>query len=157
MRLVLAALAGLALGAGPKATETAVVKREGARLMRSPRFFGEACPQAVAPGARVRLLEPRGGWARVDAPGGGRCWLHESAWSDRTAGELVGDPSRATGRDVELAGRGFSEAGGRSFRASRRDLERAFEVVDAYLERAPETAQAELGAFAAEGGLGGEP
>lgn len=150
-------LAALALGAAPRAPETVTVKREGARLMKAARFFGEACREAVKPGQKVALLERKGGWARLAAPGGGACWLHESAWSDRRAGELVGDPTRATQRDVELAGRGFSEGEVRQYRAGRPELSRAFQAVDDYLEQAPETPQPELTAFAAEGGLGGAP
>ncbi len=125
--------------------------------MRSPRFFGEACPEEVLSGTRVKLLEKRGGWGRIAAPGGGRCWLHESAWVDRAPGELVGDPSRATQRDVELAGRGFSEGEERQFRAEHRALVPAFEIVDAYVADAAETPPAELQAFAAAGRLGGGP
>ena len=150
----LAALCLLGLGATPKAADTITVKREGARLMKAARFFGEACREEVKPGQKVALLERKGGWARIAAPGNGACWLHESAWSDRRAGELVGDPTRATQRDVELAGRGFSEAEERKYRAGRPDLARAFQAIDDYLSRAPETPQAELSAFAAEGRLG---
>ncbi len=153
----LAALAALALGASPKGAETVTVRREGARLMKAARFFGQACLEEVRPGQRVVLLERKGGWARLAAPGDGACWLHESAWSDRKSGELVGDPSRATQRDVELAGRGFSEGQERQYRAGRPDLARAYQAVEAYLIQAPETPPAELEAFAAEGRLGGAP
>lgn len=153
----LAALAALSLGAAPKAPETVAVKREGARLMKAARFFGQACRDEVRPGQRVALLERKGGWARIAAPGGGACWLHESAWSDRRSGELVGDPTRATQRDVELAGRGFSEGEERQYRAGRPDLARAYQSVEDYLIQAPETPPAELEAFAAEGRLGGAP
>lgn len=155
--LPLAALCLLSLGAAPRAPETVAVKREGARLMKAARFFGEACRETVKPGQKVTLLERKGGWARIAAPGGGACWLHESAWSDRKSGELVGDPTRATQRDVELAGRGFSEGEERQYRAGRPDLARGFQAVDDYLANAPETPQPELEAFAAEGRLGGAP
>jgi hypothetical protein len=151
------ALAVVALGAAPRRPETVTVKREGARLMKAARFFGEACREEVRPGQKVALLERKDGWARIAAPGGGACWLHESAWSDRKAGELVGDPTRASQRDVELAGRGFSEDEVRQYRAGRPELARAFQAVDDYLEHAPETPQAELTAFAAQGRLGGAP
>jgi hypothetical protein len=147
----------LLLAAAAQAPDTAVVRREGARLMRSARFFGEACPEEVLPGTRVKLLEWSRGWARIASPGGGHCWLHESAWADRAPGELVGDPSRATQRDVELAGRGFSEGEERQFRDEHRDLTLAFEIVDTYVAGAAETPPAELQAFAAAGRLGGGP
>lgn len=155
--LLLLALLAPSPGAAPGGAETVTVRREGARLMKAARFFGEACRESVTPRQKVALLERKGGWARVAAPGAGACWLHESAWSDRRSGELVGDPTRATQRDVELAGRGFSEGEERRYRAGRPELARAFQAVDDYLERAPETPQPELAAFAAEGRLGGAP
>src|SRR6266545_1632836 len=100
---------------------TVVVKREGARLMVAARFYGKACPAQVAPGQKVKVLERQRGWARVASPGEGRCWLHESAWSDRTAGELAGGASAGSQRDVELAARGFSEGEEARFRGEHRD------------------------------------
>jgi len=137
------------------APDTVTVKREGARVMKGPRFFGDACRVEVRPGQQLRLVERRGGWARLAAPGDGKCWLHESAWSDRTAGELVGDPAAASQRDIELAGRGFSEAEEASYRSRHPGLARDFAIVDAYLAGAPETPSPELSAFCAEGALGG--
>lgn len=149
-----AMLAILLLGASAGG-ETATVKREGARLMAAPRFYGRTCPGEVRPGARVRILERRKGWARVADPGAGKCWLHESAWSDRAAGELTGDPSRASQRDVELAGRGFSEAEEARYRGEHRDLDGAFRVVEGYLETGPEPTPEAIEAFREEGGLAG--
>ena len=142
------------LAAAP-APDTVVVKREGARVMKGPRFFGEACAVTVSPGQSLRLVERSGGWGRLSSPGGGRCWLHESTWVDRKAGELVGDPAVASQRDVELAGRGFSEAEVARFRADHPDLAPDFAVVELYLSRAPETGSAEIAAFCAAGRLGG--
>ena len=116
---------------------------------------GEACPVEVSAGEQVRLVERRGSWGRLAEPGGGRCWLHETAWSDREAGELVGDPATASQRDLELAGRGFSEGEERRYRADHPDLAPDFALVEAYLARAPETSPAELPRFLAGGKLGG--
>jgi len=137
------------------APDTVVVKREGARVMKGPRFFGEACTVTVSPGQSLRLVERSGGWGRLSSPGGGRCWLHESAWVDRKPGELVGDAAVASQRDVELAGRGFSEAEVASFRAEHPDLAPDFAFVELYLSRAPETGSTELAAFLTAGRLGG--
>jgi len=142
------------LAAAP-APDTVVVKREGARVMKGPRFFGEACTVTVSPGQSLRLVERSGGWGRLSSPGGGRCWLHESAWVDRKPGELVGDAAVASQRDVELAGRGFSEAEVASFRAEHPDLAPDFAIVELYLSRAPETGSTELAAFLTAGRLGG--
>jgi hypothetical protein len=144
------------LGASP-AGDTVVVKREGARVMRAPRFFGEACAAGVAPGQRLRLVERRGGWARLASPGDGRCWLHETAWLDRSPGELVGNPSAASTRDIELAGRGFSESEEALYRSENPSLAAAFAALDTYLAAAPEAPPQELAGFCAAGRLGGAP
>jgi hypothetical protein len=152
-----AASAGPAAAPAWKAGDTVVVRREGVRLMRGARFFGTSCLEKVAPGQRVTVAERQRGWARLAAPGGGRCWLHESAWSDRTAGELAGATAAGSQREVELAGRGFSEAEEQRFRAGRADLDAAFAAVEDHLARGPEPAPEELSRFALEGGIGGGP
>jgi hypothetical protein len=154
--LALAAAAASAAPAPPwKAGDTVVVRREGARLMRAARFYGKACPEAVAPGQRVRIAERQRGWARLAAPGAGRCWLHESAWSDREPGALAGAAPSGSQREVELAARGFSEAEERRFRGEHGELDPAFGAVEAHLARGGEPSPEELTRFAAEGGLGG--
>jgi hypothetical protein len=155
--LWLAAVAALLLGAPAAPGDAVTVKREGARLMKAPRFFGAACPGAVAPGAAVKLLEVRKGWARIASPGQGACWLHESAWSDRTPGALAGSGPGASARDVELAGRGFSEAEEARYRGEHPDLRAASAAIDAHLEQAPEPPPAEVSRFMADGRIGSAP
>jgi hypothetical protein len=147
------------LAAPPPGGDTATVKREGARLMKAPRFYGKSCPGEVRPGERVTLLERRKGWARIAEPGAGKCWLHESAWSDRQAGELAGDRAQASQRDVELAGRGFSQAEELRYRVEHADLDAAFEAIEAYLARAPEPPPEGIERFRTDGRLaeGGAP
>lgn len=154
MTVLLELLLATALSAGAVG-ETVTVKREGVRLMKAPRSYGTPCGATVAPKARVKIVERSGGWARIASPGGGACWLHESAWSDRVAGALAGDPSRGTARDVELAARGFSEAEESRFRGEHRNLDAAFAALEAHLARGPETPPEELGRFVEAGGLGG--
>jgi len=146
--------------AAPKAApwkpgDTVTVKREGVRLMRAARFYGKSCAEGVAPGQRVTIAERQRGWARIAAPGAGRCWLHESAWSDREAGELAGAAPAGSQREVELAGRGFSEEEERRFRGEHGELEQAFAAIEAHLARGGEPPPDELGPFADEGGFGG--
>lgn len=175
-----AALLALALAAAPPPPgapgSTVVVKREGARLMLAARFYGRSCPAAVKPGQKVAVVERVRGWARVAAPGDGRCWLHETAWSDRVAGELAGpapggrrgdvelagrgktDPGAgASKRDVELAARGFSEEEEARYRGEHRDLGAAFDAIEAHLARGAEPPPEALTRFAAEGGLEPQP
>lgn len=159
--LLLLALLPLATPAGPagKPGETVVVRREGTRLMRAPRFFGASCVAAtVKPGERVKVLERQRGWARIASPGEGACWLHETAWSDRTASASAGGGAAGAAssqRDVELAARGFSEAEEARFRGEHRDLDAGYQAVDAHLARGAPPAPEELERFRAEGGIGG--
>jgi hypothetical protein len=148
--LLLLALAGAA-------AQVVVVKREGVRVMKAPRFFGEACSAAVTPGQRLTVAERKGSWARIAAPGGGQCWVHESAWLDRTPGELAGGSGAASQRDIELAGRGFTEEETSNYRKENPGLSADFALVEAYLARAPETPAPELTRFVVEGALGGNP
>jgi hypothetical protein len=145
------------LVATASATELVLVKREGVRVMKAPRFFGAPCEVAVSAGARVALVERRGAWARIASPGDGRCWVHETAWGDRTAGELSGDTSRASQRDVELAARGFTEEEYAHYAAENPDLGAGFAIVESYLRAGAETKELQLVAFLEEGGLGGVP
>jgi hypothetical protein len=136
--------------------DTVVVKREGVRLMKAPRFFGAACGAAtLAPGASVKLLELRKGWARIAAPGAGACWLHETAWSDRKAGELAGGGPQTSKRDVELAGRGFSEEEEARFKGEHGELQAAYAAIEAHLAQGAEPPPAEVARFMASGRLGG--
>jgi len=137
------------------AGETVLVKREGVRLMKAPRSFGASCSAKVAPKTRVTILERSKGWARIASPGGGACWLHESAWSDRVAGAIGGGGRGGSSRDVELAARGFNETEEARFRGEHADLGTGYALVEDYLERAPETPPEELGRFVDEGRLGG--
>jgi hypothetical protein len=135
--------------------DTVVVKREGVRLMKAPRFFGAACGPTLAPGASVKLLELRKGWARIASPGAGACWLHETAWSDRKAGELAGGGPQTSKRDVELAGRGFSEEEEARFKGEHGELQAAYAAIEAHLAQGAEPPPAEVARFMASGRLGG--
>lgn len=147
----------LLVGLAAAAAEVVVVKREGVRVMKGPRFFGEGCAERVGPGQRLTVAERRGSWARIASPGAGQCWVHESAWVDRTPGELAGGTAVASQRDVELAGRGFTEEEAASYRKDNPKLDPDFALVEAYLTRAAETPAGELTRFVAEGRLGGTP
>jgi SH3-like domain-containing protein len=154
LALAARAAAASALPTG-KVGETVTVRREGVRLMKAARFYGAGCGATVPSGQKVKVVERRKAWARIASPGGGACWLHESAWSDRSAGELASAAPSGSQRDVELAGRGFSEEEERRYRGEKPDLASAFEVIDAHVEAGAEPDPAEMDTFAAEGGLGG--
>jgi len=153
------ALAGPAAAAAPPAAkpgDTVTVKREGVRLMKAARFYGASCTQKIAAGQKVKIAERQKAWARIEAPGAGKCWLHESAWSDREAGELASS-GQGSQRDLELAARGFSEDEEKKYRGEKPDLAPAFKAIDAHVAAGAEPPPEEMEKFAAEGGVGGAP
>lgn len=157
MRKLLLGAAGLAVAALAFAAggETFTVRRENVRLMKAPRFYGPGCGERLDPvPATITVVERNGRWARIAAPGHGKCWVHESAWEDRQPGELVGEANRGNQREIELAGRGFSEGEQSQYRAEHKDLDAAFKGVDDYVEHGQEPSGTELAAFAREGKLG---
>jgi hypothetical protein len=153
------ALIALALVATAATTaELVVVKRDGVRLMKAPRFWGEPCGSSILSSAKAQLVEQKGSWARIAEPGGGKCWMHASAWTDRTPGELVGDQSKASQRDVELAGRGFTEAEEKNYRKdSGADVGKAYDLLGPPKQEKPppHPSFAELRQFVHEGKLAG--
>lgn len=158
MRRQLLMVLALVAGAAAVTAELVVVKRDGVRLMKAPRFWGEPCGASILSSAKAQLVEQKGSWARIAEPGGGKCWMHASAWTDRTPGELVGDQSKASQRDVELAGRGFTEAEEKNYRKDNGPaVEKAYEVLGPPKQEKPppHPTFAELRHFVAEGKLAG--
>lgn len=132
------------------ATEMSVQTRT-AQVRSTPSFLGAV----VAPleyGARVKVLEERGDWVRVEAPGGSVGWVHRSALTPKRIVLAAGDTPvtvRATGEELALAGKGFSKEVETEYRARNPSVD--FTWVDRM-----ETLQIpleEIFAFFREGGL----
>lgn len=92
-------------------------------LRSAPSFLGKPVAE-VAYGDRVEQTDVRGDWVRIRTRTGAAGWTHESALTTRrvilSAGHGDAGPA-ATGDEIALAGRGFSEDVEKAY-ASEKDL-----------------------------------
>jgi len=92
------------------AAKTMSVAIRDAQLRETPSFLGKIV--GPAPYAQqVEIVEEKGDWDKVAAPGGSTGWLHVSALSDKklALASGAGDASQAvSGKEMALAGKGFN-------------------------------------------------
>jgi Zn-dependent protease with chaperone function len=133
----------------------AVQPREGCVLREEPNPLGKKV-RTLPYGTEVKVVETKDLWAKVEAAGGGPGWARVS--------EIV-EPSALTGAaayrgslssaDVTAAGRQFSEKIEKTYRTMiPAEMNQVYALVD-QVERTKPT-DAEVDAFIAEGGLGGD-
>jgi uncharacterized protein YgiM (DUF1202 family) len=104
--LLAVACAGLALAAG----KTLSVAIRDAQLRETPSFLGKILGP-VRYAQQVEVIEEKGDWDKVAAPGGNTGWLHISALSDKKIALASGalDAGRdVSGKEMALAGKGFN-------------------------------------------------
>ncbi len=107
--LVLCALLA-AVCAGAATKEMSVQVREG--QLRSRASFMATVTGTVVYGDRVAVKQTVSGWCEVSTKGGRQGWIHESALTPKQVilGSGAGDArTGASGSEVVLAGKGFSE------------------------------------------------
>jgi hypothetical protein len=118
----------------------AVLPRAGAPIREQPRTLSRATT-TLAHGTRVQVVERRGAWIRVAAPGGDPAeggWLRASQTVEPfalTQGGQRGSIHRTAGagpseEDIQAAGRQFDQGTEDTYRQSHPDIERAFPLVD---------------------------
>ena len=166
----LSLLAGLALlaalpaaDAGPidaRVGETrAVYKTPTTNLREQPSGMGKALA-ALPSGTRVRVLEVKQPWLKVQAAQG-IGWVRSAETVE--PGALNPNPravhtreaaAAVNQRDVSAAGRQFDAATERGYRTSRRDLEQGYRLVDAMEDATQALPPAESVAFIVGGALG---
>ncbi len=92
------------------ATEMMSVQVRSGQLRDKPSFLGRVAA-TVAYGDRLKVIETKGGWVRVQGdPGGG--WIHTSALSPKKISLKSGTADAATGasgEELALAGKGFND------------------------------------------------
>jgi hypothetical protein len=91
-------------------TNLSVQVREG-QLRSAPSFVGKIVGR-LSYGDRVTLIREQGDWKEVSAQAGLRGWMHTSALTTKTIALKAGTASvqtGATGGEIALAGKGFSE------------------------------------------------
>ena len=100
--------------------------REG-QLRSTPSFLGAIIAQASY-GDRVEIVQDQGTWKKV-AIRGVQGWMHESALTTKTIVLKAGAGSvqtSATGREIALAGKGFSEEVEKQYKQQNRSLDYAW-------------------------------
>ncbi len=117
--LALLLLAGLAWAAG----QVMSVQVRTSKLRSRPSFLGSAVSD-VAYGTKVTVESQQGPWVKVQVAGGGAGWLHESALSEKELAMVSGSTEAntgASGEEIALAGKGFSEGVENEYRNKNQD------------------------------------
>lgn len=106
------------------------VEVKNAQVRSSPSFLGSPVGP-VAYGERVEVLQQQGDWFEVNAPGGKKGWLHQSALTKKQISFGSGGrdaKTGASGEEIALAGKGFNADVEAKYRASHRNID--FQWVD---------------------------
>lgn len=152
LALLAALLATTIVGAAPEDVEVgdlrAVLPRAGAPIREQPRTLSRATA-TLAHGARVQVMERRGAWIRVAAPGGADeasgGWLRASQTVEPfalTQGGQRGAITRTAGsgpsqQDIQAAGRQFDRGTEDTYRSENPDLAPFYPQVDEIEEAKP--------------------
>ncbi len=147
------AASGATLGwAAPKVGSIVTVRVMSSKVMKSPKFIGPSSG-AVSRGDALTIKEIKGDWYRVEGAATG--WINRTSVVEGKVAlsSKPGGGGGASRDEVELAGRGFTPDVEAEYRGKHPDLD--FSHVEAI--EATQVDLAELGAFVAEGGLGGAP
>ena len=145
----------------------AVYSKSGVSLREKPSALGKAL-STLPFGTRVRVLETKLPWMRVQTiPSGGRAsesgWMKAFETVELSALSQAAPPAHTTysgsvgavnARDVSAAGRQLDAGTERRFRASRKDLARAYQLVDAMEQATIQMDPAASIEFIFEGDLG---
>lgn len=116
----------MALLSSASSSGTAQVQLRETSLRATPSFLGKVTA-TLRYGDRVTITQERGVWKRVAVSGTAReGWLHESAITSKVLVLRSGKQAvktGATGREVALAGKGFSEQVETEFKKKNRNLD----------------------------------
>lgn len=142
--VALALTAGLAWAAG----QVMSIQVRTTKLRARPSFLG-ATISDITYGTQVNIASRQGPWVKVTGPQGKTGWLHESALSEKELAMVSGETEAATGasgEEIALAGKGFSDQVEKEYRKQNDDLD--FNSVDSMekIEVTPEQASAFLAA-----------
>lgn len=119
--VALALVVGLAWATG----EVLTVQVRETKLRSRPSFLG-ATVSDVSYGTQVTVASRQGPWVQVTAPRGKSGWLHESALSKEDLAMVSGGTEAATGasgEEIALAGKGFTDQIEKEYRKQNQDLD----------------------------------
>jgi len=127
MKTLRALMLVLAL-AGPlaaRAAEQMSVQVQNAQLRAEASFLGKLTG-TVPYGTRVTILQARGDWRQVQAPGGTAGWVHQSALTKKAIAMKAGAQDvaqTASGDELALAGKGFNSDVEADFKSKNKDID----------------------------------
>ncbi len=153
-KLILAlVIIGSAAALGWKAGEILSIQVRAAKVRSQPHYFLGKQRAKLVYGQRVKVLEEKGAWTKVELPDRQTGWVHNSALTKKTIKLKTGTAGTGTGvsgKEVALAGRGFNRSVEENYRRSQ-GLD--FAGVDR-MERGIDITYREIAVFLQEGGLG---
>jgi hypothetical protein len=112
--------------AAPQKTMSVQVK-EG-QVRSTPSFLGAIVANASY-GDRVEIIQDQGTWKKVAVRGGVQGWMHTSALTEKTIVLKAGAgnvQTSATGSEIALAGKGFSEEIEKQYKQQNKNLDYAW-------------------------------
>jgi hypothetical protein len=116
------------------------------QLRGTPSFVGNIVGR-LSYGDRVTLIREQGDWREVSAQAGPRGWMHASALTTKTIVLKAGTASvqtGATGGEIALAGKGFSEEVEKQYKSQNPQLDFAWVDRAERFQVSPEEIQAFL-------------
>jgi len=123
-RILAAACCFLMLAVNARAAQTLSVQVKEGQMRSTPSFLG-AIVAKPAYGDRVALIEDRGAWKKVSARGV-QGWMHASALTTKNIVLKAGAANvqtGATGGEIALAGKGFSEEVEKQYKSQNRSVD----------------------------------
>ena len=112
-------VAAAAGGGGLGSHQMQSVQVRKGQLRDKPAFLGAIVADVVY-GDRLEVLEARAGWFRVRDKAGRTGWIHGSALSEKAIVLKAGQSDvsgQASGQEIVLAGKGFSEQVEKAYRS----------------------------------------
>ena len=128
------------------------------QLRSTPSFLGTIIAK-LAYGDRVEIIQDQGTWKKVAVRGGVQGWMHASALTTKSIVLKAGAANvqtSATGGEIALAGKGFSEEVEKQYKKLNRNLDYAWVDRMERFQVSPEQMQAFLkqgDVVPAEGGV----
>jgi len=98
------------------------------QVRSTPSFLGTIVAK-LGYGDRVEIVQDKGAWKKVALRGGVQGWIHTSALSEKSIVLKAGAQNvqtSATGGEIALAGKGFSEQVEKQYKSLNRNLDYAW-------------------------------
>ena len=149
--VIIFSLCCFAISGPAQAPNTMSVQIKEGQVRSTPSFLGTIVAK-LAYGDRVEIIQEQGPWKKVVLRGGARGWIHTSALSVKSIILKAGAQNvqtSATGGEIALAGKGFSEQVEKQYKSLNRNIDYAWVDRMEKFQVSPEQMQA----FLKQGGV----